>query len=591
MNPVRAARPPLQRLLAKFLAAGALGTVAFALPHSAFAQIAEGYAKGRILVLPNAGLNDEDLDKALRPHGGKGRKIGRSDLRVVDLPPGASESAAVAALSRHPHIKFAELDRQVRAAAPANDPYSGSQWHLGRIGSPNAWDVSQGAGVTIAILDSGVDGTHPDLAARLVPGWNFIDNNANTADVHGHGTAVAGAAAATLNNGVGVASVAGAARLMPVRIADANAYAYWSTVAQGLTWAADNGARVANISYVGVAGSLTVQNAANYMKSKGGLVLVAAGNNGVEESIAPTTAMIPVSATNSSDALTPWSSWGSFVAVSAPGQDIWTTTRGGGYQAWWGTSIASPVTAGVVALMMSAKPSLPASQIESLLYSTAVDLGPAGRDKQYGHGRVNALAAVQAATAATSTADTQAPSVAMTSPGASSTVSGTVSVAVNATDNVGVAKVELRVNGALVATDTSAPYTFAWNSANTANGMASLTATAFDTAGNAGTTAALQVNVANLADVVAPVVSFGSPVTGTRVSGNVTVRVSASDNAGASGITMTLAINGTTVSTATGGSLSYTWNTRKLSPGSYTLTAIARDRAGNQSATSIVVTR
>src|SRR5262249_46069930 len=141
----------------------------------------------------------------------------------------------------------------------------------------------------------GINASHPDLAARMVPGWNFYDNNANTTDVHGHGTAVAGGAAATLNNGVGVAAVAGAARLMPVRIADANAYAYWSTVAQGVTSAADNGARIANISYVGVAGSASVQSAANYMKSKGGLVIAAAGNNGIEETIAPTSSMIVVS--------------------------------------------------------------------------------------------------------------------------------------------------------------------------------------------------------------------------------------------------------------------------------------------------------
>ncbi len=431
---------------------------ALCLSAATSAQVALGtpsHAKGRVLVQVNAGLSDAALAAVIKPHGGKARRIGRTDLFIVDLPASASETAVQARLAHNPQLKFAELDRRVELGFVSNDPYLGSQWHLSRIGAPAAWDLAQGQGVTIAILDTGVAASHPDLAANMVPGWNFYANNADTSDPHGHGTAVA-AAAAVFNNGTGVASVAGSARIMPVRIADANAYAYWSTVAQGLTWAADNGARVANISYVGVAGSSTVQSAAQYMKNKGGLVVVCAGNNGIDEGLAPTATMIPVSATNSADAKASWSSYGAFVAVSAPGQDIWTTTRTGSYQAWWGTSMASPVVAGVLASMMAAKPSLPPSQIESILYATAVDLGAAGRDPLYGHGRVNAQAAVAAAATATAS-DTQAPSSSITSPSAGSSVSGTVTVAVNASDNVGVSKVELRVNGTLVATDHRRP--------------------------------------------------------------------------------------------------------------------------------------
>ena len=221
--------------------------VALLMSAPAGAQSASGnagdFARGRILVLPAAGLSAMDLDKSLAGHGGKARRIGGNGLHIVDLPSGADEAAVVAALARHPHFKFAELDRRVKSAAAMNDPYAGSAWHLNKIGTALAWDQAQGNGVTIAILDTGIDATHPDLSARMVPGWNFVDNNSNTSDVHGHGTAVAGSAAASMNNGIGVASVAGQAKLMPVRIADANAYTYWSTVAQGLTWAADNGAR------------------------------------------------------------------------------------------------------------------------------------------------------------------------------------------------------------------------------------------------------------------------------------------------------------------------------------------------------------
>ncbi len=551
----------------------------------------EEFAKGRLLVLPRAGLSASDLEGMLRPHGGKARRIGQSDLHIVDLPPNVSEKAVQALLKHHPKLKFAELDRRVSAAFVPNDPYLGSQWYSTKIDAPAAWDTTRGHGVTIAILDTGVSSTHPDLAANLVPGWNVFSNNSDTSDVHGHGTAVAGSAAAASNNGIGVSGVAGAAKIMPIRIADANAYAYWSTVAQGLTWAADHGARVANISYVGVTGSAAVQSAAQYMKNKGGLVVVCAGNNGIDENLPFSTTMIPVSATDPSDLKTSWSSYGQFVAVSAPGLNIWTTARSGGYEQWWGTSIASPVTAGVVALMMSANPALPASQVESLLYASAVDLGAPGRDPVFGHGRVNAAAAVNAARVATAT-DTVAPSASITSPGGGSTVSGVVNVDASATDNVGIARVELRANNGLVATDTSSPFQFAWNSASVANGNATLVATAYDAAGNSRASSAVTVNVANgvVADVSPPTVAIMNPKGGT-VSGTVQISLSASDNAGAAGIKQTLYIDGVLKASATGASLAYAWNTRKVSAGSHTVTAVAKDAAGNSSSASLQVNR
>lgn len=590
-TPLRADRTPRVTAIAASLVVACAGMLA---THAARAQSEpQAWAKGRLLVMPRAGMSDDDIDKVVRVHGGKARRIGKTDLHVVDLPEQASETAVQNLLAHHPQLKFAELDRRVTLSATANDPYLGSEWHLTKIGAGSAWDLSQGSNIKIAILDTGVDGTHPDLATRMVAGWNAYDNNSNTADVYGHGTAVAGTAAAAMNNGVGVASVAGQSLIMPVRISDATGYAYWSTVATGLTWAADNGAKVANISYGGVTGSAAVQSAAQYMKNKGGLVVVAAGNNGIAETIAPSSTMITVSATNSSDARASWSSYGSFVTIAAPGDGIWTTTRGGGYGSWWGTSFASPVTAGVVALMMAANSSLTASDVESLLYSTATDLGAAGKDIEYGWGRVNAAAAVAAAKSATSSADTQAPTASITAPLGSTTVSSLVPVNVTASDNKGVTRVDLRVNGTTVASDTTSPFAFSWDSTKVANGMASLVVVAYDAAGNSATSAPVSVNVANVvvADTTPPVVSISNPANGSVVSGNVSVRLSASDNTGSAGITQTLKINGTTVATATGSSLSYTWNTRKIAAGTYTLTATARDAAGNTSSTSVQVTK
>lgn len=548
------------------------------------------WVKGRVIVHTRAGLSDDELAKILKPHGGKARRIGNTNMQIVDLPAGASETAIANQLAHNPHLKGAVLDAILKPAMVTTDPYAGSEWHVTKIGASTAWDKTMGAGVTIAVLDTGVDSTHPDLAANMVAGWNFYDNNSNASDVLGHGTAVAGTAAAVSNNATGVAGVAGAAKIMPIRISDPNGYATGSAIAQGLTFAADKGAKVANVSFSGLVGNSTVDTAAQYMKSKGGLVVVSAGNNGINEGLAADVNLIPVSATETTDVLATWSSYGDFVAVAAPGNYIWTTTRGGGYGQWWGTSFASPVVAGAVALMMSARPDLPNTQIEKLLYSTAVDLGAAGRDIQYGYGRIDANAAVNAALAAP-VADTQAPVVSISSPVGGSTVSGLVAIDVSASDNVGVTRVDLKVNGTLVASDVAGPYQFSWDSSKVANGTATVVAYAYDAAGNskASTSVALSVANAVVADTIAPTVAISNPSNGAKVSGTVQIGVNASDNAGSAGLKQSLYIDGKLVASGTGGSLSYNWNARKAASGSHSISAIAQDAAGNKTTTAISV--
>jgi subtilisin family serine protease len=593
-----AAPSPLLQLSASGLVLAALLAAVAPHAHAARDDDDREYARGRILMEPNAGVTVDQLDKVLKVHGGRSRKMGQGEGHIVDLPTSGSEAAVVAELKKRPEFKFVELDRRVKVSYAVNDPYSGSEWHLTQIGAPTAWNTTQGSGVIIAILDSGVDATHPDLQANLVPGYNTYDNNTNTSDVCGHGTAVAGTAAARSDNGQGVAGVAGQAKIMPVRIAfndGGGCYAYYSTVASGLTWAADHGARIANISYSGTAGSAAIQSAANYMKSKGGLVFVAAGNAGVDENTPATSAMIPVSATDNTDTKTSWSSYGNYVALAAPGASIWTTSMGGIYQTWNGTSFASPVAAGVAALVMAARPDLTPAQVETLLESTARDLGTGGRDTLYGYGRVNAAAAVQAALNMPGATDTVAPTVAITAPLGSSSVSGAAVVNVNASDNVGVARVDLQVNGTVVASDIAAPYTFSWDTTGVANGMNNLVALAYDAAGNRGTSSTVAVNVANakppvVRDTVPPVVTLVNPIAG-KVSGNVNVRVNASDNSGAAGIKLSLYIDNVLKASGNGSSLSYNWNTRRENNGVHTVMTRARDAAGNTSTASVQVTR
>uniref|UniRef100_UPI0005561734 Ig-like domain-containing protein n=1 Tax=Pseudoduganella violaceinigra TaxID=246602 RepID=UPI0005561734 len=292
--------------------------------------------------------------------------------------------------------------------------------------------------------------------------------------------------------------------------------------------------------------------------------------------------------------LSSFSSYGAFTALSAPGSGIYTTVQGGTYGSVNGTSFASPIAAAVAALVMSANPSLSADQVQNILFSTAVDLGTPGRDSYFGYGRVNAAAAVAAAKAQPAP-DTTAPSVAIANPAGGNTVSGLVSIGVNASDNVGVAQVDLKVNGTVVASAATGPYSFSWDSTGAVNGTNNLVAIAYDAAGNVATSSVVAVNVANAvqppaADTVAPVVAIANPTVG-AVSGTVNVTVNASDNSGAAGINMSVYIDGQLKASGAGSSLAYSWNTRKLAAGSHTIQAVAKDAAGNTSTTSVQVTR
>jgi hypothetical protein len=554
------------------------------------------FALGRILVMPNAGLPNSEFEKILKNHNGKAKKLGQSDLHIVSVPIN-SEKSVIEKLKNNPHIKFAELDKKVNFSATSNDPYFGSEYHLTKIGANLAWDKTQGEGVTIAILDSGVDPTHPDLQANLIAGYNFYDNNTNTADVCGHGTAVAGNAAAITNNGIGVAGVAGKSKIMPVRIAykdsTGSCYGYYSTITNGLIYAADNGAKIANISYNGVSGSSSIISAANYMQSKGGLVFVSAGNDSSQITTPPTSSMIVVSATDQNDNKTSWSNYGDYVSLAAPGSYIYTTNNGSAYGAWNGTSFSSPITAGVGALVMSANPKLSYLDVQNILFSTAVDLGAAGKDIYFGYGRINADSAVNLALKTTPSIDTTPPIVSITSPNPSITVSGVIPISLNATDNIGIKNVELFINGNSVAIDSTNPFSFSWDSSSVKNGMANIYAIAYDDAGNKSQSATVAVNVSNqitpvLTDTTPPTVNIINPIAGS-VTGSVAITVNASDNSGAAGITQSLYIDNKLVKTVQGSSLAYSWNTHPLT-GTHLVSATAVDKAGNKNTTSVQVT-
>ncbi len=553
-------------------------------------------AQGIVLVQPRAGLSDREFDRILQPHGARRARLLRSiNVHVVQIPEQANAIAVAQALARNPNVKFAELDVLLGPGFLPNDPYLGSAWHLNTVSAPSAWDASQGDGITMAVCDSGVD-PHPDLV--LVPGYNFYNGNTDTRDATGHGTKVAGTIAMAGQNGVGGAGVSFRTRVMPVRVSDATGYAFYSAIASCITFAADNGARGANASFLGVCGSGTIQSAASYMRSRGGVVTGSGGNTGAQEAIAPSDTITCVSATDSNDSRTSWSSFGSYIDVAAPGAGIFTTDRGGGYTSPSGTSFSAPVTLGVYALMMSANPKLSSATLDNTLFTTTRDLGGGGQDPYYGHGRVDAAAAVAKARSLVA-ADTTPPSVSIQSP-TGGQVSGLVPVNVAASDVSGVTRVELYANATRVAEDALAPYAFSWDTTGLPDGPATLQAKAYDGAGNVASSASVAVTVGN--DKIPPIVTFSSPAPGSTVTGTVAVNVNATDNTKV--VKVSLMIDGREVAVSNGPSLSYSWNTGSGKPGkgkgkgnqgtsggTSSLTARAEDPAGNVGTASVTVTR
>ena len=333
----------------------------------------------------------------------------------------------------------------------------------------------------------------------------------------------------------------------------------------------------------------SIKTAAQYVRSKGGVVVAAAGNCGCFDSTAENPYMISVSATlDATDVLASWSSRGNYIDIAAPGNYIWTTTREGGYMRFYGTSFASPVVAGVVAVMMGANPDLAPAEIETLLLGNADDRGTAGWDTSYGYGRVNAARAVAAASEAGTTttptptptppADSTNPVVTISNPANGATVSGLVTVSMSASDNVSVSRVELYVDGQLYATDNAAPFSAVWDTVKTTNGSHTLSAKVYDAVGNSGTSSVVTVSVSNViqtTDAIAPTTEIQAAW---RERKQLKVRVAAADNVGI--VKVELYVDGrlqATSSTPT----TFSVNMNKMSSGDHMLQSRAYDAAGN----------
>jgi subtilisin family serine protease len=339
-------------------------------------------------------------------------------------------SSPWAVLARHPDVLWAEPNGRVHALGiiPNDNYYQAQQWNLRQIGLPQAWVFTKGEAGPIAVIDTGVDLDHPDLAAKLwinqgeipgngldddengypddVYGWNFVpspDGNPNADDDHGHGSHVAGIAAARTNNGVGVAGVAWQSPIMPLKALDRTGGGWWADVIEAVVYAADNGASILNFS-LGQSSDdpdvpvEAIQDAVSYARSRGCLLAAAAGNSTSQPAPVMYPAALPgvlaVAATSYGDL--PWSgsNRGPEVDVAAPGVDIFSTGRFGAYYVSDGTSMATPHVSGIAALIWSLEPAFSVDQVTHVITSTAQDVYTPGWDPRTGWGRVDAQAAV-----------------------------------------------------------------------------------------------------------------------------------------------------------------------------------------------------
>jgi subtilisin family serine protease len=308
------------------------------------------------------------------------------------------------------------------AAAVPNDPnYSSQSAYLQAMNLPDAWNTTTGnEAMIMAIVDSGVQLNHPDLAGRLVPGWDFVNNDSDPSDDFGHGTMVAGIAAASTNNGRGVAGTTWQGKIMPIKVLDSRGSADDQNIALGIKYAVDHGASVINLSLGGPGeGTGILQQYVDYATRRNVVVVAAAGNDGdksVVEATAPhypaaCAGVIAVGATDAAGNHAGFSSYGNWVDVVAPGEvsenparGITTTMRGSTYGAGSGTSFSAPLVSGVAFLMRAADPNASQATISNRLIASARDLGPVGVDTVFGSGMVDATAALAAVSGAFSSA-------------------------------------------------------------------------------------------------------------------------------------------------------------------------------------------
>lgn len=398
-----------------FLMSDASGTTQEEVDQS---SVAAPHAAGELLVVYESGTGNAAAEKLPKETNGEiEEEIPELDTQVVEFPkikekPSENQRERLLRLKKeklkkNPAVQSVSYNFIYKAAYTPNDDKFQSQYGLKKIKAPRAWNEASGRGVDIAVVDSGVSNSHPDLRRKISAQANCTGESEDcmsgpgtAEDGTGHGTFVAGVAVASTNNREGIAGACPDCRLLAAKVLKANGEGTASDVAKGINWASNNGAEIINLSLAPVdprfvADSPPIKKAINKARRKGAVTVAAAGNFGkgsVKIYPAAYKNVVAVAATDRSNQRASFSSTGRWVDVAAPGVGVLSTKYRTGYGRFDGTSLSSPYVAGVAGLLAAQGRS--ANEIRRRINSTAVDLGPRGKDASYGHGLVDAAAAV-----------------------------------------------------------------------------------------------------------------------------------------------------------------------------------------------------
>jgi len=366
-------------------------------------------------------------------------------------------------------------------------------WGVNEVDAEKVWGDSDGAvdvipdnvagqDIKICIADTGIDYTHLDLNDNYVSGYDFVNNDDDPMDDHGHGTHCAGIIGAE-DNGIGVIGVAPKVSLYAAKVLNDQGNGMLDDIVAGIDWAVSNDVDIISMSLGGSSGSKALKQACDNAWSAGVIIIAASGNdNGLILYPAKYSSTIAVGAIDQNQERAWFSNYGTELDIVAPGVNINSTKLSGSYGTMSGTSMATAMVSGVCALVLSANPSLSNSEVRDILYIYAVDLGDDEKDYYYGYGLVNAEVAVDEARGESE--DIMPPTVEITNIADGSKVDGTVSISVSATDNIGIDKVELYVDNNLKMTDTSIPYTYQWDTTLFSDDNHIIKVIAYDTIGN-----------------------------------------------------------------------------------------------------------
>lgn len=484
--------------------------------------VEDGVVVGNLIVEVRPGADDAALDALYTENNVSVRdRIEALSLDLLNVDPDERETVRDA-LADDPLIEAVD-ENQVYDVGDRPEASEAPPWYLEAVRAAALDDELRGASaVIVAIVDTGVDTDHPLLAAELLSGGNTVDGVAGWEDTVGHGTAVAGIVSAVANGWFDATDRRRAVRLLPIRATGADGRASDWSLAAAISLAVDRGAHVINVSFDPLDSSVVMRQA-ELASNRGALVVFASGNQGQRKDDPAQDAAVFVGSVGSKLDRSAFSSFGPFLTLVAPGEQIESADLDGDRATWSGTSFAAPIATGVAALVRGANPDLRPPAVAAILELTAEDLGA---PLELGAGLVDAQAALELAAVFEQPTDNSPPTVTLTAP--TNELAGEIVLAAAIDDESPILEATLRIDGAAIGADRVAPFRFIVNTAALSKGVHELELVASDVYGNTGSDT-IEITVGAQQDKTPPTVEIESPVAGSLVSGVITILARVTD--------------------------------------------------------------